>query len=245
MGIDKPPTMCLWHEGIARRGSIEVASCLLKWEETSFAPLVQAKERKLIIYSDRCCGQNNNWRVLNLMALLVSRGYFSQIEQKFIVSGHSFLPCDRSFATLDKRRKVSTLHTPSDVAELIRGARQLHPFKVIEMKCADFRQLPDATLKHPPGFLITSMMWLKVTATDPWCVHTKGSHSLYEGWKHWLITKQRKNQPPPAPLFSTTYARAYEDPLPIKKEKHRDLMKMLAYMPAEAQAFYGTLECEE
>lgn len=77
-----------------------------------------------------------------------------------------------------------------------------------------------------------------ISATDPWCVHTKGSHSLYEGWKHWLITKQRKNQPPPAPLFSTTYARAYEDPLPIKKEKHRDLMKMLAYMPAEAQAFY-------
>lgn len=245
MGTDNPPTMCLWHEGIAHRGSIEVASCLLKWAETSFAPLVQAKERKLIIYSDRCCGQNNNWRVLNLMALLVSRGYFSQIEQKFMVSGHSFLPCDRSFATLDKRRKVSTLHTPSDVAEMIRGARQLHPFKVIEMKCADFRQLPDATLKHPPGFLIPSMMWLKVTATDPWCVHTKGSHSLYEGWKHWLITKQRKNQPPPAPLFSTTYARAYEDPLPIKKEKHRDLMKMLAYMPAEAQAFYGTLECEE
>lgn len=46
---------------------------------------------------------------------------------------------------------------------MIRGARQLHPFKVIEMKCADFRQLPDATLKHPPGFLITSMMGLKVT----------------------------------------------------------------------------------
>ncbi|KAK7167173.1 hypothetical protein R3I94_001543 [Phoxinus phoxinus] len=245
MGTDDPPTMWLWHESIAHRGSIEVASCLLKWAETSFAPLVQAKERKLIIYSDRCCGQNNNWRVLNLMALLVSRGYFSQIEQKFMVSGHSFLPCDRSFATLDKRRKVSTLHTPSDVAEMIRGARQQHPFKVIEMKCADFRQLPDATLKRPPGFLITSMMWLKVTAADPWCVHTKGSHSLYEGWKTWLITKQRKNQPPPAPLFFTTYARAYNDPLPIKKEKHCDLMKMIAYMPAEAQEFYGTLECGE
>ncbi|XP_050964419.1 uncharacterized protein LOC127164494 [Labeo rohita] len=233
MGTDNPPTMCLWHEGIAHRGSIEVASCLLKWVETSFAPLVHAKERKLIIYSDRCCGQNNNWRVLNLMALLVSRRYFSQIEQKFMVSGHSFLPCDRSFATLEKRRKVSTLYTPSNVAEMIHGARQQHPFKVIEMACADFRQLPDSTLKRPPGLLITSMMWLKVTA------------SLYEGWKTWLITKQRKNQPPPAPLFSSTYARAYEDPLPVKKEKYHDLMSMLAYMPVEAQAFYETLECEE
>ncbi|RXN09567.1 hypothetical protein ROHU_010985 [Labeo rohita] len=169
MGTDNPPTMCLWHEGIAHRGSIE----------------------------------NNNWRVLNLMALLVSRRYFSQIEQKFMVSGHSFLPCDRSFATLEKRRKVSTLYTPSNVAEMIRGARQQHPFKVIEMACADFRQFPDSTLKRPPGLLITSMMWLKVTAADPWYIHTKMSHSLYEGWKTWLITKQRKNQPPPAPLFSS------------------------------------------
>ena len=48
MGTGSPPTMCLWHEGIARRGSIEVASCLLKWAEASFAPLVQAKERKQI-----------------------------------------------------------------------------------------------------------------------------------------------------------------------------------------------------
>ncbi|XP_051268350.1 uncharacterized protein LOC127370379 [Dicentrarchus labrax] len=54
MGTDDPPTMCLWHEGIAHRGSIEVASCLMKWAETSFAHLVQAKEQKLIIYRDRC-----------------------------------------------------------------------------------------------------------------------------------------------------------------------------------------------
>jgi hypothetical protein len=84
-----------------------------------------------------------------------------------------------------------------------------------------------------------------ISAADPWCVHTKGSHSHYEGWKTWLITKQRKKQPPQAPLFSTTYACAYEDPLPVKKEKHHDLMTMLAYMPAEAKSFNEKLECEE
>ncbi|KAL2096951.1 hypothetical protein ACEWY4_001597 [Coilia grayii] len=245
MGTDKPPTMCLWHEGIAHRGSVEVASCLLKWVQASFSPLVDAKERKLVLYSDRCCGQNNNWRILNLMALLVSRRYFTEVQQKFMVSGHSFLPCDRSFATLEKRRKVTTLYTPSDVVDMTLGARQQQPFNVLEMKCQDFRQLPDTTLRRPPGFLITSMMWMKVTASDPWCVYTKGSHSLYEGWKTWLITKPRKNGPPPVPSFATSYARAYEDPLPIKKEKHRDLMTMLMYMPAEAQAFYEALECEE
>ncbi|KAL2095442.1 hypothetical protein ACEWY4_010161 [Coilia grayii] len=169
------------------------------------------------------------------MALLVSRRYFTEVQQKFMVSGHSFLPCDRSFATLEKRRKVTTLYTPSNVVDMTLGARQQQPFNVLEMKCQDFRQLPDTTLRRPPGFLITSMMWMKVT----------GSHSLYEGWKTWLVTKPRKNGPPPVPSFATSYARAYEDPLPIKKEKHRDLMTMLMYMPAEAQAFYEALECEE
>ncbi|KAL2085066.1 hypothetical protein ACEWY4_020584 [Coilia grayii] len=136
-----------------------------------------------------------------------------------MVSGHSFLPCDRSFATLEKRRKVTTLYTPSDVVDMTLGARQQQPFNVLEMKCQDFRQLPDTTLRR--------------------------SHCLYEGWKTWLVTKPRKNGPPPVPSFATSYAQAYEDPLPIKKEKHRDLMTMLMYMPAEAQAFYEALECEE
>ncbi|XP_067284288.1 interleukin-15 receptor subunit alpha isoform X3 [Pseudorasbora parva] len=61
---------------------------------------------------------------------------------------------------------------------------------------------------------------MPTTAADPWCVHTRGSHSLYEGWKHWLITQQRRNQPPPAPLFSTTYPRAYKHPLPTKASLH-------------------------
>ncbi|KAL2089238.1 hypothetical protein ACEWY4_016137 [Coilia grayii] len=156
-----------------------------------------------------------------------------------MVSGHSFLPCDRSFATLEKMRKVTTLYTPSDVVDMTLGARQQQPFNVLEMKCQDFRQLPDTTLRRPPGFLITSMMWMKLQIRG--VSIPKGA----EGWKTWLVTKPRKNGPPPVPSFATSYGLAYEDPLSIKKEKHRDLMTMLMYMPAEAQAFYEALECEE
>ncbi|KAJ8365576.1 hypothetical protein SKAU_G00144070 [Synaphobranchus kaupii] len=236
--------MCVWHEGIAHRGSVEVASCLMKWVQFSFAPLVKPKERKLVIFSDRCCGQNNNWRMLNLMALLTSMGYFTEIEHKFMVSGHSFLPCDRSFAIIEKRRKVSTLHTPEDFTEMIIQSKQEHPFRVMQMKSEDFRLFPDSVLKKPAGLQITSKMWFKVTAADPWNLHTKVTHSLYEGWKSWLITKPQRGQPPPALSFAKVYARAYESPLPVKKEKHQDLMSMLTYLPPAAQAFYQALECE-
>ncbi|CAB1337788.1 unnamed protein product, partial [Coregonus sp. 'balchen'] len=55
LGTEEPETMCIWHEGVAHRGSLEVASCVLKWVQTKFTPLVKPRE------SDRCCGQNNNW----------------------------------------------------------------------------------------------------------------------------------------------------------------------------------------
>lgn len=167
MGTADSPTMFLWHEGVAHRGSIEVASCLLKWVQMKFSLLAKPKERKLVIYSDRCCGQNNNWRMLNVMSMLISMGYFTQIEQKFMVSGHSFLPCDRSFAVIEKRRKGATLHTPDDVSQMILESRQQQPFRVIRMNCEDFRTFPDGALKRPAGLLITSMMWLKVTGTYP------------------------------------------------------------------------------
>lgn len=99
-------TMCLWHECQAKRGSTEIASCILKYVVDRFTIMQPGEQRKLIIWSDRCVGQNNNWRVLNLYALLVQSRYFSEINQKFLCSGHSFLPCDRDFALIEKKKKI-------------------------------------------------------------------------------------------------------------------------------------------
>nr|XP_014030419.1 unnamed protein product [Salmo salar]XP_014030420.1 unnamed protein product [Salmo salar] len=244
LGKEDPAYMCVWHEGIAHRGSIEVASCILKWVKTKFTPLTKPEVRKLIIFSDRCCGQNNNWRMLNLMSMLISMGYFTQVEQKFMVSGHSFLPCDRSFATIEKRRKVSVLHTPDDVSKMMLEAQPAKPFKVMRMQCEDFRHLPDSVLKRPAGLQITSVRWLKVTVEDPWNLYARQSHSLFEGWKSWLISKPKQGATPQPPYFASHYPRAYESTLPIKKNKYQDLMTMLNYLPAAARSFYKSLQSE-
>ncbi|XP_035625546.2 uncharacterized protein LOC118383008 [Oncorhynchus keta] len=215
----------------------------MKWVKTKFTPLTKPEVRKLIIFSDRCCGQNNNWRMLNLMSMLVSMGYFTQVEQKFMVSGHSFLPCDRSFATIEKRRKVSVLHTPDDVSKMILEAQPAKSFKVM-MQCEDFRHLPDSVLKRPAGLQITSVRWLKVTVEDPWNLYTRQSHSLFEGWKSWLISKPKQGATPQPPYFASYYPRAYESPLPIKNNKYQDLMTMLNYLPAAARSFYESLQSE-
>lgn len=108
MGTNRA-TMHLWYECIAGRGSTEIASCLIKFVITNYNKLTEGEERKLIVWSDRCVGQNNNWRILNTYCYLAKCGYFTEINQKFLSSGHSFLPCDRDFAVIEKAKKQQTM----------------------------------------------------------------------------------------------------------------------------------------
>ena len=80
--------MHMWHEGIASRGSHKIGSCLLHQ--------MQSQATKLILYSDSCGGQNQNVNLACLWINIVSSPEHSiiQIDQKFMVSGHSYLPSD-------------------------------------------------------------------------------------------------------------------------------------------------------
>ena len=52
--------MIYWHETSGRKGANEIASINLKYVRDNFTLLTQGEERELVIWSDRCAGQNNN-----------------------------------------------------------------------------------------------------------------------------------------------------------------------------------------
>ncbi|KAJ8897504.1 hypothetical protein PR048_002851 [Dryococelus australis] len=60
MGTVKP-YMFVWNESVAKCGSSEIPSCILKYIELHFEPLKVGEIRKLVVWSDRCIAQNNNW----------------------------------------------------------------------------------------------------------------------------------------------------------------------------------------
>ncbi|KAF6209805.1 hypothetical protein GE061_015555 [Apolygus lucorum] len=70
----KTASMFLWHECIAKRGSKEIGSCILKYITLTFNKLSQGEERKLIVWSDRCVeneylGSGDLYAVLLLIGL--------------------------------------------------------------------------------------------------------------------------------------------------------------------------------
>nr|CAI5827037.1 unnamed protein product [Callosobruchus analis] len=130
--------MMVWHEGMAHRGSSEIASAILLYVTEKFNPLTPGDERKLVVWSDRCVGQNNNWRLITLLRLLLLEKYFTRIEQKFLTRGHSFLLCDRDFALRECNKKLSSVYIPFQWTEVIAKSRVHNPFKVVYMQSSLF-----------------------------------------------------------------------------------------------------------
>lgn len=125
--------MCLWHEGIAGRGGNEVASCLFKVLTSQVT-----EKNKIQIWCDNCAGQNKNKMVLTMLILLVKNKIFKEISVKFLMSGHSFMACDRDFGLIEKRKRVTKCMVPEDLATMIKATRVNKPYKVIQMKPDDF-----------------------------------------------------------------------------------------------------------
>ncbi|KAJ8929459.1 hypothetical protein NQ314_017839 [Rhamnusium bicolor] len=95
------PIMCMWNESIGNRGGNEISLCLVK---VLIVNTGITEKKHLVIWSDNCCGQNKNRMMMFKLLFLVSLNGFESIEQTFLVSGHSFLSCDRDFAYVKKRK---------------------------------------------------------------------------------------------------------------------------------------------
>ena len=127
----------VWNQATAKRSSSEIGSCLMHYIEHH----VPENINKLIIFSDNCAGQNKNINLSLLLLRYIHSGRFSMIKHYFLISGHSYLPCDRVFGDLEKHFHGHEIYTTPHYVELMRSARRDSPFTVIEMESDSFINL--------------------------------------------------------------------------------------------------------
>jgi len=64
------------------------------------------------------------------------------VDQKFMTVGHSYLPNDKNFCSIEtERHKRNTVYVPEEWAELILKSRRKHPFTVTKMAPDNFVSL--------------------------------------------------------------------------------------------------------
>jgi len=135
--------MCVWNECIAGRGSDEIASCLLRY----FTEL-RSTATKLVCYSDSCFRQNKNSTLICLWNWFINRKQFKQIDHKFLVRGHTFLPNDRDISHIEKRKAAAHDFVPQQWEEVITSARPANPFRVQQMSSDSFLDFSDLEKEH-------------------------------------------------------------------------------------------------
>lgn len=156
--------LCIWHEGQASRGSNEMTSCLLKLVNDGLL-----QKTKLVLWSDNCAGQNKNRTMLFLMIWLVSNGLFQEIQQKFLLKGHSFLTCDRDFGHIEKRKRKQLICTPKDLCNLISTAKFVHPLTPVQLHSHSFFNLMQVadTLIDTKKIAISKACAFRISAENP------------------------------------------------------------------------------
>lgn len=227
-------SMSVWDETTAKRGANEIASVILHYVTERFNPLTPDQERRLIVWSDRCVGQNNNWKIISLYHLLIVSHYFTQIDQKFLVSGHSFLPCDRDFALVEKRKATAQVYLPFHWVEVIANARPSKPFEVVHMQQEYFRDIGPAeqTIKKDPELKITTAAWLQFSSDDPMSLKLRKCHDVLLPWAVYSLQKSKRTRNKTVNHIShDNLPRLYHGPIPITKEKKHDLIAMSSFLP--------------
>ena len=125
----------VWDEVNGGRGSAEIVSCLLKWIDVEMA---KSEFKVLKIVSDNCGGQNKNLNIVLFYMREVHSERLEEVQHYFLVPGHSYMACDRSFGNIEK-----TIRATGDIYDFRQycfaiGASRVEKQKVTIMRLGDF-----------------------------------------------------------------------------------------------------------
>ena len=219
--------MFVWDEVTARRGAIEICSCIFKFVTT----VVPSTVKKLIIISDNCPGQNKNFFIVMFHLYLVHCGLFNEIIHMFLRPGHTYNAADRDFAcieaTLRTQQRILDIY---DYISLIQKARTRKPFMVTKMEQSDFYDFPQLKLMcvrrpTPTGVKFSDACWFRFTEAyrEGYELATDYTQLTVGGYKVKLSPKRIKNVDFKLNNMAMTSRIKYNAPLKLKQEKINDL----------------------
>ena len=215
--------------------------------------------KKLRIFVDNCAGQNKNiYMILNCLRLIHSRE-LHEITIEFMVSGHSFLPCDRAFGNIENKiKREPSINCPSEYQEIIEKATA-KGFKVFKMTTNDFVDikslLQHITLRIPvQPIQFSKGRTFTLKSDKPWVYHVQtalGNQdvNLMKGKKGPPSKRKTsaRNQPSPAPqlLHEIPLNHKYSGLLKLPDGKMEDLMALREFVLDNGKIWLDELAAQQ
>ena len=168
---------------------------------------------------------------------------YKQIDHKFLVRGHTFLPNDRDFSHIEKRKAAARVFVPQQWEDVITTARHANPFRVQQMSHDSFLDFSELEKEHTRRktdlsknpVLISKVTWMNfgqaevtkrgktVTEKHSNELWLKYSYDTSEKWSRVTLLKGRKRTQPTVDLC---LPEKYPNGHVVKTKKIEDLVKM-------------------
>ena len=234
-------SMYLWDESIAKRGSVEIASCLLHYIDNEIDDEVE----KLVIFSDNCGGQNKNWNVVSTYLRLIHANRFKRIEHIFMVPGHSFLPCDRDFGHIEKILRTKEVYTLDHYARIIANARSRNPFTVIKMQRSQFLDVEQLvkkiTKRKSEGVLFKDARAYILDESYKEGIGIRKSYHITEPYKVKLQKGRAAGYRPTFNLNTVPLSEKYPKPVKIAPAKLDDIRSLMNYIDPQYKPYFEAI----
>lgn len=238
----KHPYFYVWHEAEAKRGSIEVASCINHYIKN----FVGNDILKLVVFSDNCAGQNKNINLVLSYLRQVHTGRFSSIHHYYLETGHSYLPCDRDFGVLEKHMRSKEVYTTDHYTTYMKSCRKSDPATVVRMDKDDFMNF-NVLQKHINKAGQTAAHFKRARRLIVSNDFTQGvmvcggyGDSLHEPYK-WCLQKGPAKNRSNIDLSTVQVPLMYPSGVIINKKKLEHIKFLAGYVPAAYKVFFDNL----
>lgn len=233
----------IYDEATAHKGQNEVISFLHFYLSNIMSRSVET----VYLFSDNCSSQNKNFALTQFLYTIATKNMYGikNIIHRYPEPGHSFLPCDRAFGIIEKRRrKLERIYLPSTYKKLVKDT--CANFNVIDVEqnmILNYAQHTKPLFKKivnnraKVNFSILTYRFIEYTQNGLYA-----SISVHSTAKdHFILQKVKTTLSLP-----TNTSLLYNGPLSIKKAKLKDVRDLASkYVPSENLWYYSNLRSDE
>lgn len=224
----------LWDEVTAKRGILEICSCIDKFI-TLFVP---ENVDELIVFSDNCAGQNKNWILLLCYLSFIHKGRFKEITHIYFQAGHSYnMAADHNLELIEKcEQKADCIFTPEEHGQLISTIKKDgEKFVVTQMAQEDFKDWEvlanHAAKRSVPNAEFSECCYFRLSADYLAGYSCDTSYSLYDGHSDTRVSLVKESQAEAELAFnlsSVVLPRKYVSRLHLADKKVEDLKVLIS-----------------
>ena len=115
-----------------------------------------------------------------LMGLyLISWEIVTHLDFEYLLPGHSFMPCDQGFSTLENRfKRHESITTPARYTELIKEIKNSNHGYLVQSDIYDFKNMSKIIVHQTakrPGVYFSKAHTISLRSTHPWHMFLKST----------------------------------------------------------------------